>query len=370
MRVLKEHVAIVGGGTAGMIAARALSRRGIKTTVYEQKSVIGYPIHASGILSLNGLSGLGIDYRGAMTNTLRGANLHAAGGTLRVMTREPVAAVLDRKRLNEICRDEAEDAGANVAVRRRITPSDLNSMGKDNVIVGADGAVSAVARHFSMGRIARHVLTFKAEYNISAQEPEVVDLFFDRRIYKGLFAWICPNAKDIVEIGIGVDSGFMNSKLAFERFLQTKEVAGLIDGSRPMAEGASMIPMARRERIVDEEREVLLVGDAAGQVKATTGGGIIFGGNAALMAARAIDARMKEGKNLSDYERMYMNEYGMEMRLHSFVNKFYSSMSPGGLAKMIKLAKAVGMEGFLSKYGDMDLPSLMIKRFFLRSLAD
>ena len=367
---MKENVAIIGGGTAGMLAAKALSSRGIRTTVYEQKAVIGHPIHASGILSLRGLSGLGISYRGAVTNALRGANLHAGESTLSVRTRDTIAVVLDRKLLNEACRDEAADAGADVITRKRITSQELSSMGRGNIIIGADGAVSTVAKHFSMGRITRHMLTFKANYNAAAPEPGVVDLFFDNRVYKGLFAWICPNSKDIVEIGIGVDPGLSNSRLAFERFLQTKEVADIVDGRRPVSEGASIIPMGLRERIVDEGNGVLLVGDAAGQVKATTGGGIIFGGNAALMAASAVEANISRGKPLSEYEDAFMRKYGTEMRLHAMVNRFYSSMNPAGLARIIDLSRVLGMEGFLGRYGDMDLPSLMIKRFFLRSLAD
>ena len=367
---MNESVSIIGGGTAGMIAAKRLGRRGIRTKVYEQKAVIGHPIHASGILSLDGLSGLGIGYKDAVTNTLNGANLHAEGRTLRIRTDNPVAVVLDRRRLNEICRDEAVAEGAEVETRRRVTAAGLDSMSGNGVVIGADGAISTVARHFQMGRIAKHALTYKAEYNVAAPEANVVDLFFDNRVYRGLFAWICPNAKDIMEIGIGVDSCFGNSKLAFERFLQSKEVAELVDGRRPIREGASLIPMRRRERIVNSEKKVLLVGDAAGQVKATTGGGIIFGGNAALIAADVIEAYLQRNAQLSDYERLFMNRYGREMQLHTMVNSFYSSIRPERLAAVISLSKALGIEGFLGKYGDMDLPSLMIKRFFLRNLSD
>ncbi len=367
---MKEKVSVIGGGTAGMIAARALAEKGISTRVYEQKAVIGHPIHASGILSVKGLRSLGVDYRTALTNTLKGANIHAGGKTLSIRTKDPVAVVLDRKRLNGICKDDAASAGAAVETRKRVSAAELDSISRNGIIIGADGAVSTVARHFSMGQIPRYSLTYKAEYNVSAGNPEIVDLFFDNRFTPGLFGWMCPNTRDILEVGIGVDTGFRNSKLAFERFVQTKAVADMVDGHRPITGGASIIPMARRERIVDEKRRVLLVGDAAGQVKATTGGGIIFGSNAALIAAESIGKHLSNGASLADYETAFMKKYGLEMRLHSMANKFYSSLSHENLGRIVSVSKKLGIEGFLERYGDMDLPSVVIKRFFLRGLAD
>ncbi len=366
----KESVAVIGGGTAGLIAARSLSADGIITTVYDQKLVPGEGIHASGILSLTGLGTLGLDYTKAVTNTLRGANIHANGRTMRIRARGAVAAVLDRKRLNEICIDNAERAGTSIVTGKRIARKELDALAEDSVIIGADGAVSTVAKHFGMGAAPPYAITYKQEYNVTMAEPDAADLFFDSRSWPGLFAWLCPNAKDVLEVGVGTTAHSVNSRHVLERFLRTKEVAEAIGKSRPICGGASIIPMARRERIVDPKREVLLVGDAAGQVKSTTGGGIIFGGNAALMAADAIKGHIRNGLDLSAYEKKFMSRYGMDMKLHSMINRLYSSLGPESIGRIISMSKAIGMEGFLERYGDMDRPSLVIRRFFLRGLTD
>lgn len=366
----KESVAVVGAGTAGLIAARSMAAAGIKTVVYDQKSVPGERIHASGILSLTGLETLGMDYTKAMTNTLKGANIHAGGKTMRIRSAEPVAVVLDRKRLNGLCIENAEKAGAEVEVGRRISGRDIDAFARDNIIIGADGAVSTVAKHFGMGSIGSYSITYKQEYNVPIAEPDVVDLFFDNRSWPGLFAWLCPNAKDLLEVGVGTTDHSVNSRRVLEKFLDRRDVSDIIGVGKPVAGGASIIPMSRRRSIVDPVKEVLLVGDAAGQIKATTGGGIIFGSNAALLAADAAREHIRNGADLSVYERMFMSKYGTEMRLHSMINRFYSSLGPGAIGRIISISKAVGMEGFLGKYGDMDRPSLVLKRFFLRGLAD
>ena len=285
---MEGMVSIIGGGTAGLVTARRLASLGIDTTVYDQKKTLGEPVRASGILSIKGLERIGIGYAKAVTNTLYGAAIHAGGETLRVESNDAVAHVLDRKHLNDICHDEAVAEGSDVILGRRIAGKELDGMSADGVVVGADGAVSEVARHFGMGRIKKYVLTYKAEYNIRNDNRRIVDLFFDSGVSKGLFGWMCPNSEDILEIGIGIDSSSGNAMSAFNRFISTKQISGVLGNSKRISEGASMIPLSRRKSIVDSKQRVLLVGDAAGQVKPSTGGGIIYGSSAGLMAAESI----------------------------------------------------------------------------------
>lgn len=366
---LKNEVTIVGAATAGLIAAKRLASKGIETTVYDQKRVLGSPVRASGILSVSGLSTLGIDYYGSITNTLYGANMHCNGKIMHIVSKKPVAHILERQRLNDICRDEAVKKGAKVVTGRRISGADLDQMHSLGVIIGADGAISTVAKHFGLGAIKRLSITYKAEFNVDVPDPSVVDLFFDNLKYKGLFAWLAPNAKDILEVGVGIDSGAGNAKAAFDKFLDEPEVKGLIGGRRPITQGASVIPMSLRERFVDENMGVLLVGDAAGQVKPTTGGGIIFGSNASIMAADTVSGYLNGSAKLAQYENLFRNTYGLDIALHSLINRFYTSLSPRSLGTLVDVLNLFGIDRFLGTYGDMDRPSLVMKRFFLRSMA-
>ena len=147
-----------------------------------------------------------------------------------------------------------------------------------------------------------------------------------------------------------------------------KEIAEKLGGAKLIDGYASMIPMQTMRKIVDEKNEVLLVGDAAGQVKPTTGGGIVFGGNAAIIAANVIKMHIQNGVDLSTYETAFRKKYGLDIRLHSMINKVYSR-STVGLGYLLMISNAFGLDSFFGKYGDMDRPSVMLKRFFLRSLA-
>jgi digeranylgeranylglycerophospholipid reductase len=366
---MRDSVAIVGAGTSGLIAARDLAALGVPVVVYDQKTRLGYPAKASGIISINGLESLGIGYGRAVTNTLYGANIHAGGSVMRIASRHPQAHVLDRVKLNEACMDDALKKGADVRVGIKIDDEKLVGLHKDNIIVGADGPLSVVAKHFAMGSIKRYTLTYKAEYNVDVGDERVVDLFFDNNLAPKFFAWLCPNAKDILEVGIGVDAKHGNSKAAFDRFVEMREIRERIGAGRMLDGYASIIPMQTVGRVVDAEKEVLLVGDAAGQVKPTTGGGIVFGGNAARLAAKVIDEHIKRGVSLEKYERLFRKSFGADIRLHSMINKIYSNLDSKKLEFLINVFKTLGFESFFSNYGDMDRPSVMLKRFFLRKLA-
>ncbi len=363
---MRSKVAVIGAGTAGLIAAKYLAASGIDTRVYEQKKRLGYPPKASGIVSIEGLKGLGMDYRKAVTNTLYGANIHAGKEVMRILSEKPMAHVLDREKLNLACYEESVRAGAKVLTGRNVDSKVLESLHKDSIIVGADGAISSVARHFSMGPVGDHVLTYKAEFDAKPRDKRVVDLFFDNRVASKFFGWVCPKTKGTLEVGIGVDSGNGNSKSAFDRLLKVSDVSEAIGNSKMLSGYASIIPLRMRKRIVSGKEEVLLVGDAAGQVKPTTGGGIVFGGNGALLAARAIVDHINNGNELEEYEKTFNGKFGRDLAMHRTLSRAYSGMSAGNLALLVKAAKALGIEPFLSKYGDMDRPSVMLRRFFLR----
>ena len=121
---MRTKVAVVGAGTAGLIAAKYLAASGIDTSVYEQKKRLGYPPRASGIVSIEGLKGLGIDYRKAVTNTLYGANIHAGKEVMRILSKKPMAHVLDREKLNLACYEESVREGAKVFTGRNVDSKD------------------------------------------------------------------------------------------------------------------------------------------------------------------------------------------------------------------------------------------------------
>ncbi|MEM0201078.1 MAG: NAD(P)/FAD-dependent oxidoreductase [Candidatus Micrarchaeaceae archaeon] len=363
---MKKHVFIIGAGTAGLILARELSRRGIETTVFDQKRKPGTPVTASGIISINGLKSIKTEYESAVTNILYGARLHAGKSVMNIKAKKPIAFVVDREKFSNILISEAKEAGTELLLGKRISENEIELLSKEGILVGADGAVSTVAKHFNMGNVESYVLTYKAEYETILDDTQSVDLFFDKEISAGLFGWLCPNSKSILEVGIGINPGKYNSRAAFQKFISNNNIDNKLKNTTLLNEHASIIPMKLRKKIVDEKNNVILVGDSAGQVKPSTGGGIVFGGNAAIIAAEIIQKHLQNKTSLKEYEKLYKKKFVFDTKVHKLLNNFYSNASEKSLSLTMRVLNNIGMSSFLSEYGDMDSPKTMIKNAILR----
>ncbi len=366
---MRSKVSIVGAGAVGLYLAYKLASDGIDVTIYDGKrNIRDRSDTASGILSKRGLERFKIDYSAALLNELDGVVIHVNRKTMKVKAAEPRAVVLDRGIFAEILMGMAEDAGAEVLLGKRLGKEKIAEMIMDNesVLVGADGAVSAVASAAGFDGIREYVLTYKAVFDgMSIEDCGSAELFFSKSFAHRFFGWTVPYSGSALEIGLGIsDSAKTSSKTAFSRFIN-EEVKDKIGMARPIGEHASMIPISRRKKTVKEN--VVLVGDAAGQTKSTTGGGLIFGMACADIAAKSITAHLRKGAKLSAYERMWRSRYGLDLRLHDALHAYYSNFY-GSFGFFIGMAETIGLDRFFGRYGDMDSPSLMIKRFFTRSV--
>ncbi len=357
------NVVVVGAGIVGLSAARFIAEKGIEVDVYDSKRFVDEgAAKASGILSANGLGSLKLDYSASIVNSLKGARLHAAGSTISVKSSKVEAHVVDRGLLAKAAERSAREAGASIHLRERLDRPRILQMASERnaVLVGADGAVSNVASAFGFPGIDDYVLTYKAEADVTGPiDRGSVDIFFSNRIAKGLFGWAVPYSGSRVEIGIGVSSAQkITGKRAFE-MLVSSGVLGNMHIKKVHDGYASMIPLKRRAITV--KGNVALVGDAAGQVKATTGGGIVFGVGCAKILADAVAEAAHNGGSLSSYERAWRKAYGADLRMHRMIHGYYTRAGDRYLGATFSLMRGLGFERFFSRHGDMDSPMRMVK---------
>ena len=272
---MDRNVIIIGAGVVGLTLAKQLALQNINVEVFDaKKDVSDGAAKASGIFSAHGLERIGIEFNNGIVNRLDGAVLYAGRENLKVKSKKTMAYVVDRGVLAKLCKKSAIDAGATVRLGKRFSKKELLEIASDkrNILVGADGAISTVASAFSFPSIKEYILTYKAEYrNAVIEDPAMVGLFFSSEIAYRFFGWSCPYSKDKIEIGIGIsDKAKTNSSNAFNRFERSGWVKGIIENAEKVNGYASIIPLSSRNTTVKDN--VMLVGDAAGQVKATTGG--------------------------------------------------------------------------------------------------
>lgn len=112
------------------------------------------------------------------------------------------------------------------------------------------------------------------------------------------------------------------------------------------------------------------MGDAASQVKPTTGGGLLIGFACAKIASDVVSRALDNEKfsDLKDYESQFKKRYWKELKTQIMVQKTFELLNNNDLDQMFIKSKEKGLENIISEHGDMDSQSLLIKELFKRGL--
>ncbi len=343
-----SDVQVVGAGPAGCFAALYAAKAGHNVTVFEEHEEIGEPCRCSGLISKNGLEALSsdVDYRKAALNWFDSADINAAGSVLHVSAHNGgrKAFAIDRSLFDRLCAEKAEKEGAKFVLGKKTRAFVCGH------VIGADGAMSGVARDFGFPKINRFISTLQVEAKYKSDSPHTVEVFLSPSEFPGFFGWVIPLDEERAKIGVGVRVPH-SSRKALGVLLRKKGIA------KHGALNAGLIPAGARAKTAGmfSNCGVLLCGDAAGQVKATTGGGVYFGCSCAKLAGTHAAEPMR-------YEAEWRRRYGRDLALHSAMRASVDLGGSPGLWLGSKAAKLLGLEAFLSKFGDMDSPTNMIER--------
>lgn len=338
-------VHVIGAGPAGSVAAISALKENHTVFLYEEHARAGLPVNCSGLISRKGLDSLSeyTDYKKHIKNRIRGALIDCAGFTLRVDSGKEISYVIDRASFDESLALKAEEEGARVQYGKRVSPPFPQGH-----IIGADGPNSSVAAHFKFPNISRFVAVSQATVIYDGQMPDCVRVFLSNEKFPGFFAWLIPQDEETAEVAAGcVLPGNPNDAL--------DNLSRHLGISIPDARTHSIIPVAQRKRTAlhSSTGNILLAGDAAGQVKSTTGGGVVFGTHCAAIA----------GKNIGsprEYEKSWRALCGKDLDAHYHIHKMLGTLGGESIRSLGMAASTLKFEEFLQEKGDMDRPTKML----------
>jgi digeranylgeranylglycerophospholipid reductase len=348
--------AIVGGSAIGGVSAAECAKRGLKTVILEEDSVVGKFRRCTSICSESGLRSTGVPFSEATLNYVHGAVFHSRNEDLTVKLKEKKAIVFDRQVFDERSVSRAVSAGAELRLGSRVTSFRQNNLSTSEgsigakVIVGADGAASSTAAAYQFPVIKRFVYCYEAEIaNADVAHKDLVDVFFDNQAIPGFFGWIVPVDERTARVGLGVDDPSKMAK-AKNDFFSRKEVLPYKSGDT-LRDFHASIPV--RPRASTQKDNVILVGDAAGQAKSTTGGGLVFGSLCAKEAGESIARHVSDEKEL-DYESRWRSRYGLTLSLHRNLRRLADRVDNSFIDAALSLNRNPISLGLLSRFGDMD----------------
>jgi geranylgeranyl reductase family protein len=276
-------VAIVGGGPGGLSAARRLAADGWTVTVFEEHDRIGTPVHCTGVLAEDVIATMNLPPE-AVLNPLSTVRFVApAGHSFDYTTASTEAVVIDREVFDAALARRAESAGAVIARGGRVTAIDPAANGvtltladgdpvRARAVILACGANYAFQKRLGLGMPSTFLQS--AQLELPADRPGDVEIHFGSEIAPKGFAWAVPvrrTSGTFARIGVMADA---DAGVYFSRMLARVRERWQVAVPDTLSPRRRMLPLSSVKRTYADR--VLAVGDAAGLVKPTTGGGIYY----------------------------------------------------------------------------------------------
>ncbi|HZD33599.1 MAG TPA: NAD(P)/FAD-dependent oxidoreductase [Nitrososphaeraceae archaeon] len=327
----KYDVIIAGGSISGLLTAREIgSESSISVKVLEADHEIGTPEHCGGLVSLSGLRKLGVvpSYR-TFRNRIMQARLCSRFSSLMVDARLQDVVAIDRRELDKQIAFQAQELGVEIttmnSVRGVLAKSLENGYSYEvsttegtvycKYFVDARGLSSLIRRH-------RTGILPSGQYEVFAPwiDPDTVELYFDVEKFPGFFAWIIPLEKNKAKIGVAGRG--INVVESMDSFLKSKGSSYSI--SRKIFAPIHVSGPIRQF----VEGRFLTVGDAAGQTKPTTAGGILTSGMGGILAGRALAKAIEEEDDsfLERYPSEWHSIFGFEFKKLILARKIFEHL--------------------------------------------
>jgi len=352
-----HDVIVVGGGPGGLYSAALLGRAGLDVVILEEHAVTGQPVHCTGVLAVEAFSEFGLP-RTSILNPLSTARFFSPSGlSVSYTTPTTEALVVDRALFDQNLFDLAREAGATIALGSRVSSIDVHDAGvvvmagdtryEARAVVLACGANYSLHRTLGLGMPAAYLRS--AQLELKAERHGDVEVHFGNQVAPQGFAWVVPvNRGDQLFARVGLMSE-TDAASHFRRFAaRVSESWGLtlpVDANGDIAPRQKMLPLAPIERTYADR--VLAVGDAAGLVKATTGGGIYYSLVSASIAAgvltSALRANTLDARTLSRYQKEWQRRLGNELKAQYSLRELAERMGDADIDGLFDLAQTNGV---------------------------
>lgn len=376
-------VAIIGAGPIGSTLAYKLVKGGLNVCIIDKKKVIGLPLQCAGIISSKIVNYNEIPDE-LILNKIKGANIFSATYDLKVAKDDYEAYVIDRVAYDQYLFDKACDEGVNTYLASKVMDVDIEkgiiyfnenskiSKISSKIIVGADGPNSVVSSKFGNDFNYFNASQYLVKVD-EIQEMDFVNLYAKEDLFPG-FIWAIPVYDNIFRVGIFSNESYKKQVSVLNEFLES-DFQRIIHESNHydynvIERYAGKIPIFNNENLLTKERGII-IGDAASQVKPTSGGGLIIGFNVTEIAKDSIVKALKEDDLglLANYHEEFNKIYDKEFTYQFKLQKTLSSLSDDDIDYFLRKIKEKDCEKLFSEYGDMDNQSILIKQFLKKGLV-
>ena len=391
--MLNVDLAIMGAGPAGSLAAWEAMKNNsnAQISVFEEHFQVGHPPHCSGLFSLGGFQKLGL-------------NLHEVGQKLgynkirRVKFIGPnfnffeidrgkdSMGVFDRVALDCYLARRAREVGCEYRLGHRIKKIQFNGniwnlyishkkekmIYQSNLLISAEGVHARLTSSIGLPTPNKNWLFPALQYEyegIQDIETDCVELYFGRKYAPGFFGWFIPVNENSARLGIAVSRIFSGkTRIFMQKFLKKHPlICKRLKKSRITNTYGGFVPGAGPVKKT-YHTNIMVAGDAAGQSKATTGGGVNIGGYcgrlAGLMASKIISEELTPTKGCREYQRRWQGQFEPELSIMKLFRRMMTPLTDDSWNEIVQIARDTDIEQRM-KYTSIDLHGMSLLKYSL-----
>jgi len=324
-------VAIIGAGPAGSSTAFYAARNGLRVLIVDQRKTIGEPVQCGEFIPTTK------EMKSMFPRVKNQSELFNIDDSLIQMRTNKIKIIspkmreyeiafegftVDRRFFDKYLVKKATELGAELRTNTKFISLNGNRVELDKgeietkVIVGADGYTSNVAK--SAGMKVIDLLCPCILGQVDGEFEPTIEMFFGS-IAPGGYAWVIPK-KDSANVGLGIQkTSNISLRNMLNKFLKLrilKDIHTLRMGFVPIS---GPIPQTVK-------KNVIIVGDSAGQVMATNGGGIPIAMICGRLAGNVISEHIRNKVPLEQYEKHWKNAIGPELNNALEIKKMFDKV--------------------------------------------
>lgn len=367
-------VVIAGGSISGLLAAREIAALGNgSVAVFEEDSEIGTPEHCGGLVSADGLKDLRlIPEANVIQNKIRRAKVFSRSHSLTLDSIGQKVVALDRRMLDKQVALQAQRMGVEIKTRNSVR----SLLGKHQVVDNKEQDLTQSIKTSEGEYICKFIIDARgvsslipynregilqsAQYEIYASwiDKDTIEIQFDTDKYPGFFAWIIPTGTGTGKVGVAGKG--INAANALKSYLDSK-------GEKYSVVRQVFAPIWVSGPIENFVRELytVVVGDAAGQTKPTTAGGIYTCGMGGILAGRAVyQAIEKDDMNvLLNYKKSWLSMFHDEFERMLLFRRVLERLDNKALDQLFVSVSKTKLDD-MSRNGNFDFHSVALRRLF------
>jgi len=372
MNGLTSDIAIIGAGPAGLLAGFESnpSKNGLTTTIFTKNSKIGFPAHCSGLISYLGLESLGLNIDDIKSrieyNNIKRAKFVSPGNHSFEIDRGVKSMIaIDRPSLDQYLARRTESVGTHIQINNKITRIEfieglwhllVKNKGRSfthraKILINGEGVHTRLARSIGLPvpNPNWHMPSYQCDLShVSDLELNCSELYFGQNYAPGFFGWVIPVTEETARVGIAVGpwakgktrylfNHFLrkhpNLKTRFRKAHINKSYGGMVPASGQISRTIYT--------------NYMVVGDAAGQTKATTGGGVNIGGYCGRLAGKyakqIVTNEINSEIGCKEYQRQWKARFEPDLSLMKLFRRIISHLPDRSLDDIFKIAKDIDM---------------------------